>query len=424
MADRSSPRLCRSPFGPGALLAWCVAAWSLAISPTALLAEASWPHYRGPHGNGVSTESGWTTRGAAVAWRAEIGKGASSFAVADGKVFTLGNHRGVDTIWAFDAASGKVVWKHQIPTSDSNRMGHYPGGPGSTPTVDGDRVYALTQEGDLVCLNIRTGAHIWSLNYPRDLGGRRPSWGFCSSPLVHGDLLILDTGSRLGSTAAVNKLTGEIVWQTGRDPAGYSAPVVFNGPRGEGIMVFKGRSLVLIDPKTGEEWWSHTWRTSHDVNASSPVLVGDGERVFLSTGYGTGSALLDAKGEAPFEVWRNRAMSNQMSTSVFHQGYLYGIDGDAGRPGQLVCLDAASGEVKWRDGRTGVGSLMIADDQLIVLTESGQLLIAPASPQGLTPSFTLDVLPARAWTMPVLADGRIFARNLNGQMVCVQLGKQ
>lgn len=396
------------------------------FAPLFLLLAASpafaddWPQWRGPQRNGISAETGWLDAwpeaGPPVAWRAEVGTGFSSFAVAGGRVFTLGNAEHVDTLFCLDAAKGTELWKHSYPSDLGDRF--FEGGPTSTPTIEGDRVYILGRWGDAFCLEAATGKVLWSTNVHKEAGVRTPGWGYAGSPLVHGELLVLNVGE---AGLALEKSTGKVRWKSADKDSGYSTPLPVK--RGDAWLALlgSGASYLAVDLATGREAWRVKWVTQYGCNAADPVV--DGDRAFISTGYGRGGALLKLKDGDPDVAWQNKVMRNQMNSSVLIGGHLYGLDGDTGRGAELKCVEFATGGEKWSVAGLGAGSLMAADGRLIVLSEKGELLVAPVSEERFRPSARAQVLKGKCWTVPVLANGRILVRSAEGEVVCLDVRK-
>ncbi len=398
----------------------CVAA-GLAMAGIAPVRADDWPHWRGPQRNGISAEADWQDRwpadGPRVAWKASVGTGYSSFAVAGGRVYTIGNADHTDTVHGFDAESGKVCWTHAYPSDLGDRF--FAGGPTSTPTVDGDRIYVLGRWGDLFCLEAATGRVAWSKHVAKETEIRIPGWGFSGSPLIHEELLILNVGE---AGLALEKATGRVVWKSASKDAGYSTPLPVRRGDGWDLLLGSGKAYLAVDLRTGRERWRIRWITSYGCNAADPI-VHDG-RVFISTGYGKGGALLKpGDGPDPEVVWKSKAMRNQMNPAVLLDGHLYGADGDTGKKGPLKCVAFATGEERWAHPDFGAGAVTIAGGGLIALSERGELMVAPASPEGFRPTGRAQVLGGKCWTVPVLANGRIYCRNDAGDVVCLDVRK-
>lgn len=396
------------------------AAFAVALAASATIARADWLTYRGPGAIGVSPDKGvaakFPAEGPKVLWKTNVGTGASSVTVRGDRAYTMGNTGGRDRIVCLDAKTGHEVWKVEYPLEVDKRM--FEGGTAATPTIDGDHLYSVSHQGDLFCIDASSGKKLWYKHYQRDLGGRRPRWGYAGSPAVEGNLLILDVGSKTGSTVTLDKTNGSVVWKSGEDEAGYASPVVATIGGQRTIVLFKASALVGLDVKDGHELWRSPWKTSYDVNAATPLVVGD--RIFITSGYGSGCALIEIAGGRAVEKWRNKNLRAHFASPMFSKGFVYGIDGNAGANAPLVCLELTTGQVKWSQRGIG-GSLIGADGKLIVLSESGELIIADDSSAGFRPLARAQVLPKRCWVQPTFANGRLFCRNNDGQLACLDL---
>jgi outer membrane protein assembly factor BamB len=372
-----------------------------------------WPRWRGAGFNGVSRESGWSidwpADGPNRLWKASVGIGFSSVSVSNGRLYTLGNANGNETIYCFDAAIGKELWKHSYPCPVDPNM--YEGGPNATPTVDGEVVYSFSRRGHVVALEAATGRVLWSRNLHEEDGVTIPEWGFSGSPLVDGRLVILNAGP---AGMALDKATGRVAWSSGKESAGYSSPVPYSQGTVRGVLLFSTKTLSAINAESGKAIWQHPWPTSYGVNAADPVT--SGERIFISSGYGQGCALLRLAGDGVRVLWQNKSMRNHFNSSVALGDSVYGFD-----ESELRCLDLQSGNVRWTERSLGKGSLIAADGKLIILGEKGQLVVAPASPGGFKPLARAQVLGGKCWTSPVLANGRIYCRNARGDLVCLNV---
>lgn len=378
---------------------------------------ADWPNYRGPDYDGISEETGWqsTWQGSpTIAWKASLGWGFASMAVSDGRVYAMGNVNDKDIVYCFDAASGKELWKQSYPCPRYKKM--HEGGPCATPTVEGTAVYVLSKAGDALRLNAKTGEVIWHKNPAEELGIKPPTWHFSSSPLIVDDLVILNVGI---SGVALNKADGSIAWKSKAGGAGYATGVPYTAGGRKYVLMFGGREVFGVVASTGEILWRHPWKTSYDINSADPIVVGD--MIFLSSGYNKGCTLLKIDDDKVTEVYSNKYMRNQCNGSVLWKGHVYGFDGQVGGKGKLACMDVKTGQVKWAQGGLGTGSLMLADGKLIVLGEKGTLAIAEASFEGYKELASAKVLTGKCWTVPVLANGRLYARNAAGDLVCVDL---
>jgi len=344
-----------------------------------------WPQWRGPNRDGISKETGWRTQwpegGPKVLWRADVGAGYSSFAVVGGRVYTMGNADKNDTVFCLNADTGEIVWRQSYPCG----AGEHPG-TRATPTVDGKVVYTLSREGHLLALDAASGNPIWGKQLPKDFGAKPARWGFACSPLVLGDRLILDAGP----TLALNKQTGALVWKSGEDKAGYASTTVFEVAGKTLLAVFPEFGPILRQAADGKELARLRWETSYGANVATPIVQGN--RVFFSSGYGKGCTLLELGDSGWRQVYQNKNMRNHANSCILWEGHLYGFDGQVG-----------------------------ADGKLIVISERGELVVAEASPAAYRELARAKVLEKTCWTMPVLSGGRIYCRNHEGKIVCVDV---
>jgi outer membrane protein assembly factor BamB len=398
-----------------------VATFLYGFAPSDVAAEFDWPRWRGPDFNGISKETGWSitwpSEGPKQLWKTQLGVGFSSFAVAGNRAYTMGHRDGHDIVWCFEAGTGRENWKHRYTADLDARL--YEGGPNSTPTLDGKFLFTLGRHGQLFCLDASNGSVVWKTDLMKDHGLSEPGqdwWGFSGSPLVEGDLLILNAGTH---GMAFNKKTGKLAWSTGTGANGYASPVPFESGGWRGVAVFAAKSLGAVDAKTGQELWVLPWKTPYDINAADPIF--SERHVFVSSGYRTGGGLFKLDGNRLTEVWRSQEMHNQLNPSLLLGGHLYGISGQNGHGGDLRCVEFMTGKVNWKEPAAGMGSLMAADGKLIVLGERGELIIAEAKPDAFKPLARAQVLGGRCWTAPVLSHGRIYCRNAKGDCVCLDV---
>ena len=389
------------------------------VSSNALASD--WPHYRGPALNGSTQETVGTfpVGGPRELWRVQLGTGLSSVTVADGRAFSAGYKDGKEVLQCLSAANGRVLWSYGWTAKLGNYL--FEGGPRATPTLDGDRVYMLGADGHVTCVSAASGKPIWEKNLVSDFGGRRPDWGFSGSPTVDGKNVILDSGGKGASTVALNKATGELSWKSGDDEAGYGSPVtaMLNGTRR--VLILKADSLVALDSASGTEAARFDWKTSYKVNAVSPLLVGT--RAVVSSAYNHGAGAFDFGGGKPSQAWFTKSMHAHFNSPVAHGGFVFGMDGEAGkRRAALVCLDLASGDEKWRAKEVNNGSLILAGDKLVIVTESGDLVIAAASGAGYRELSRKKVLSGRCWVQPALSGGKVFCKNNSGELVAIEVG--
>ncbi|MSU59512.1 MAG: alcohol dehydrogenase [Pedosphaera sp.] len=374
---------------------------------------ADWPNWRGPDHNGISKETDWSTQWPAAGpkqlWKAKVGTGFSSFAVSGGKVFTVGNTDNTDTVFCFDANTGAEVWKQSYASPLDPK--YYEGGPNATPTVEGERIYTFSKRGVAHCLDAAEGTELWVKDLAAELKAKMPVWGFAGSVLIAGELALLNVGS---TGAALDKKTGKVIWSSGPEEAGYSSLVPVEIGAKSAVAFASKQHVVAVTVADGKELWRFPWKTQYNVNPTDPIF--SGSKVFISSGYNRGGGVFDVSASPPKNLWDNKNMRNHMNSCVLWQGHLYGLDDN-----QLRCLVFDTGAVKWTDKAAGKGSLMLADGKLIVLSEKGELLVAAPSPDGFKPLVRAQVLGGKCWTVPVLANGKIYCRNAAGDVVCVDV---
>jgi outer membrane protein assembly factor BamB len=385
---------------------------TIGVFVTALLLKADdWPIWRGPNRDGISVEKGWNPKKISnIAWEKNIGVGFSSIVVQGDRVYAIGNKdKKKDYVYCLDAKSGKEIWSYSYKCSSG---GGY-AGPRSTPVLANGMLYTFSREGQVYCLDAKTGKKKWEQNVGK-LGAKNIQWNYSGSITIEGKLAIINAGDK---GIALYVKTGKKKWVSSGQ-GGYAAPVIFN--KGKNIAMFSCKSIKILDIKRGGKIASYPWETKHNVNAADPII--DKNKIFISSGYGKGCALLKLSGSNLKEVWRNTSMRSHFSTPVLFDGYLYGVDGNTGR-GSLVCLDIKDGKTKWKEESVKFGSFMIADGKIIYLNERGTLTICKASPSGFSKIASASVLrgAGKCWTVPVLANGRIFARGSNGKMVCLNV---
>ncbi len=286
-------------------------------------------------------------------------------------------------------------------------------GPRATPTWHDGRVYALGGAGELRAIDHASGRTLWRTNILEDASAANLQWGMAASPLIVDETVVVLPGGRDGrSVVAYDRRTGKPVWSSLDDQASYSSPMLVTLDGLRQILIFTASRLAGITPESGELLWEFPWRTEYDVNASQPLLLGP-KRVFISTGYGAGAAVIDLTRGADgrfsvTEVWRSNRMKNQFTSSVAHDGFIYGLD-----EAILACLDASTGELKWKGGRYGYGQVLLAGGHLIVLTEGGDLALVRATPERHTELVRFPALDGKSWNHPAMTDGYLLVRNIN-----------
>lgn len=396
----------------------CIFVFAVLVS-SGLVFGADWPNWRGPEHNGISIEKDWNPQalkgGAKVLWEKSIGIGFSSIAVAEGRAYTMGNikvsDKDTDIVFCFDVNTGKELWKHSYEHPLDAK--YYKGGPHATPTVADGKVYTISKRGNIFCLDAKSGKVIWE----KKLDIKRPTWGLAGSPVIFGDLVVYNAGEY---GVAVKKATGEIAWQNGEGPTGYSTPVPYKAGDVQAAVLFGKNEVFAVDVTSGKKLWSAPWKTRYDVNAADPVIKDD--KMFITSGYNAGCALLKIEGDKATRIWgeetETKYMRSQMSGPVLWKGHLYGTNQK-----ELVCLDFETGVTKWSFKGLGNGTVMIAGDKLLALSDKGKLFIAELSTEGFKEISSAQIVKGLCWSPPAFSDGKVFVRTAEGDMVCVDLSK-
>lgn len=379
-----------------------------------------WPCWMGPDRNGISRETAlnfqWDKAGPIKLWQVEVGTGFSCIVVANNRLYTMGNKDDQDTLFCLNAETGDEIWKHTY--ASPLNPNYYMGGPGSSPTVHGKWVYCLSKTGHLFCLDAATGKGKWEKQIHEEFGYQVPGWGFSGSPYIDGDTLLLNAGS---AGLALNKNDGALVWKSPPGMAGYATPVLFPYRGKKTAAFFTEKTLEIVDFTTGKNLISYEWATSHGVNAADPIFRD--EKIFISSGYGKGCTLVDISSGKGVEIYKSKAMKNMFSSCLYLDGYLYGISGQSGNKAPLKCMHFETGKVQWAEKKFKVGSLISAGGKLIVLDGEGDLVIVDPNPKEYKEEARAKILEGTCWTMPVLANSRLFARTGEGDLVCVDLGQ-
>jgi outer membrane protein assembly factor BamB len=369
----------------------------------------------------------WPETGPPLAWKTSgLGAGFSSLAISGGRIYTLGDREGSQHVVALDLADGKPVWTAKLGPAWDDQYG----GPRGTPTVDGDRVYALGTEGDLVCLEAASGKEVWRKNLARDFGGQMMSiWKWSESPLVHGERLIVTPGAAGAMLVALDKRTGAEIWRAavprlgeqGADGAGYSSVVVSRGGGVEQYVQLTGRGLVSVRARDGKFLWGYNKVANDVANIATPIVRGD--HVFASTGYGTGSVLLelvpDGDGVRAKEVYYlpAKTLQNHHGGLVLLGDHVYG--GHGHNRGHPICVELATGKVAWggeaeraAHGGTGSAAVTAADGHLYFRYQNGRMVLIEATPRALQVKgeFAIPGVERPSWSHPVVAGGRLYLR--------------
>jgi outer membrane protein assembly factor BamB len=276
--------------------------------------------------------------------------------------------------------------------------------------VEGDRVYAFGGTGELSCLDAASGKKLWSVNVVQQFGGNTPYWGYSESPLIVGDRIILNAGGRRASIVAIDKQGGKTLWQNHNDEAGYSSPMVLRTGSLQQVVFFTGQRALAVDPRDGRLLWTYNRASNNTANIATPIVRGN--RVFFSSDYGTGAALLEVKAAGNIasaqEVYFTREMRNHHASSVVVGDYVYGFSSSI-----LTALQFDTGEMAWRNRSVGKGSLIYADERLYLYSEAGVVGLADATPTEYRERgrFSIQTVGPPAWSHPIITDGKLIIRD-------------
>ena len=402
------------------LLAVPLAAWAAGLT----LVAQDWPQFLGPQRDGTYSgppiAESWPASGPTRVWARQVGAGFAGPAVVGDRVILFHRIGRDEVVEALAAETGETIWRYDYPTSYRDDFG-FDEGPRSVPVVEDGRVYTFGAQGQLHAVDLETGEGIWSQDTHARYEVRKGFFGAAGSPLVEDGRVIANVGGRRGGIVAFDAITGEGLWTATNDEASYSSPIgaTFGGRRH--ALFFTRNGLVGLDPESGDVLLQKRWRSriGSSVNAATPLVVGD--LVFISASYGTGAALLRVDGEALVDEWTgDDILSNHYATAVVHDGVLYGYHGRQEYSPSLRAVDLRTGEVHWTEDRFGGGTLTLAGDRLLILRESGELILAQASPDGFSLLARGQMLPGVVRAYPALADGRFYARNTD-TLVAVDL---
>lgn len=417
--------------------------------------NSDWPGFLGPHRNGKSAETGlvtkWPASGPPIVWQASIGTSYSAPAIVGGRLYHFARVENAARLTCCDAKTGKEIWTCEHPT-DYEDLFNYHNGPRASPVVDGQQVYTFSAEGILQCVNITDGKPAWRIDTMQDFHVVQNFFGVGSTPLVYGDLLLVNIGGsppggppnvhvangRVQTAGACivafDKATGKVRWKTGEDLASYASPVVAPIGGRDVVFMFARGGLLAIDPAKGQTITSFPWRARilESVNASTPAIRSN--ELFISETYELGSALVRFTGERFEEIWtdrdrrRNRAMALHWNTPIEHNGYLYGSSGYHAPEAELRCVEWKTGRVVWSEPDMGRSSLLLVDGTFVCLSEDGILRLIRATPEKYdelaewTPTVAdgSPLLSYPAWAAPALSHGLLYVQGAD-RLVCLRL---
>lgn len=377
-----------------------------------------WPRWLGPNGNNVVAAepnfdpdlNRWD-----IAWQSDIGLGYSAITISEGRAYTMGHDgKANETITCVDANTGASIWEFSYKGDLLPNM--HTGGPNSSVTVSGNRLYALSKDGQVFCLNAKSGKQLWTSRLTDIMGIEVPRWGFASSPFEYGDKILLSAGK----TTALDKRSGKPAWTT--EPAhspGYATPVVFQSGSKDYIAAFDSEGFSVLSANDGQEIARHPVTAKYDLTAATPLVVDNGRSIFLSINMR--SELLSFDGRSLSTKWSQPELKNYSSTSPVVKGVLYGVNGHVKTvKSKLYAIDFETGKMRWTEADFGYATLIAVGDTLLILTENGELVSANASSKGYQEISRRKLLDGICWTQPVYANNRIYIRSENGTLICLE----
>jgi outer membrane protein assembly factor BamB len=388
---------------------------ALALPASVSVSAADWPQFLGPSRDGVYAgaplNEKWPTTGPRVIWRKQIGQGLSGPVVAGKRLILFHRVEDREIVESFDAMSGASQWRHAYPTTYRDDFG-FDEGPRAVPVVVDGIVYTYGAEGKLHAIDLAAGKPLWNVDAMRQFEVDKGFFGAAGSPLVEGGKVIANVGGKKAGIVAFDAKTGKVIWTATMDGASYSSGIAAT-ILGRRYAVFLTRvGLVGLDPANGQVRFQRPWRARQaaSVNAATPLVVGSS--IFVSAEYGPGAGVLRFDGTTLADVWHSEdTLSNHYATSVYHEGRLYGFHGRQEFGPVFRAVDLQSGKVLWSTARFGAGSVTLAGNRLVIVRESGELVLAAASPKSFQQIASAQMLPPTVRAYPALADGLLYVRN-------------
>jgi outer membrane protein assembly factor BamB len=409
----------------------CAFLIAIALTSAVQVAPPDWPQFLGPERNGVYSgpplASVWPAGGPRKVWQKQVGQGFSGPVVAGGRLILFHRTGNEEIVESLDARTGTPQWRHASATAYRDDFG-FDEGPRAVPVVANGRVYTFGAEGRLTALDLATGRVIWT-DDTRRFGVPKGFFGAAGSPLVEDGRVIANVGgTRAGKNAGIVAFkaeTGDVLWTATNHEASYSSPVGATFDLQRVALFFTRQGLIGLDPATGAVRFERMWRSrsASSVNAASPLVVGN--LVFVSATYDTGAAVFRVQGNQLAQLWASDdALSNHYATSVYRDGFLYGFHGRQEFTPSFRAVDLKTGAVKWTVDGFHAGTVTLAGDRLLIVRETGELVMAPATPEGYRPIAQARILPPTIRSYPALADGFLYVRNNDTRsdtLVCLDL---
>jgi outer membrane protein assembly factor BamB len=397
--------------------------------PATLSSNAYWTDFRGPNRDGHYAErpilTNWPAGGLRKLWSQPVGGGYASFVIAEGRAFTIEQRHDRETVTSYEVTTGRELWAHNYPAIFSESMGG--DGPRATPTYHEGRLYSLGGQGEFCCLNAATGELLWHKNVLQEAHASCLYFGMSTSPLIVKDAVIVLSGDPApaikGKTnhtvLAYHKVTGRLLWAALEDKLAYASPMLVTLAGQSQLLVVAEKRIVGLNPGDGAFFWEIPWQVQYGNSIAQPVIVSTNQFV-VSAGYGGGCMLVELARETTgfkaTQVWKNQNLKNKFNSSVFWNGFIFGLD-----EGILTCLDAQTGKRRWKEGRYGYGQLLLASSHLVILSGDGELILVKADPERHQELARLRAISGKTWNHPAIAGGLLLVRNAV-EMACFEIG--
>lgn len=387
-------------------------------------AAADWPQFLGPTRDGIYTgpalRETWPAAGPPIVWRKPVGTGLSGPVVAQNRLILFHRVADREVVESFDALTGAPQWRHAYPTTYRDDFG-FDEGPRAVPVVANGIVYTFGAEGRLHAVELSSGKPLWNVDTMRQFGVAKGFFGAAGSPLVESGKLIANVGGKDAGIVGFDAKTGKVLWTATSDAASYSSGVAATIAGRRTVLFLTREGLVGLDPENGQVRFRRAWRARQaaSVNAATPLVIGNA--IFVSAEYGPGAGVLQFDGATLQDVWlSDEVLSNHYATSVHHEGRLFGFHGRQEFGPVFRAVDMKSGKVLWSTERFGAGSVTLAGTRLLILRETGELILAAASPAAFQPLARAQILPPTVRAYPAVADGLLYVRN-GETLICLDL---
>lgn len=391
------------------------------------ISHSQWLQWGGPNRNfkvdseGLKTD--WTEEKPIQLWKRQLGEGYSAICADQDNLYTMFRRGNEDVVIALSAKTGKTIWEYaytSLPWGEFNQQ--YGPGPHSTPLIIGDYIYSIGFRTELTCLDKKNGQKIWSHNLWDEYGAKPGDRGYASSPIAYKDLLIVLAGGKGHGVMAFNLKNGQLVWKAQDFINSYSSPIIINVDGQDQLIAFVEKKVAALDPNTGGLFWQHGHNTQYQIHASTPIW-GKDNILFISSAYDAGSralhlSLQDGKTVVE-ELWYSKKVRVQHGSAVRVDDTIYASSGHG--PAFLTAVSVKTGEVTNQQRGFGKANLIMAGTQMIVLDEAGKLAIVKANPNSFDVLAESEVLTSRAWTVPTLAGGKIYLRDMK-EILALDIG--